>query len=362
VRFYHKFDPIPSIALWKGNYAHSVNWAVMVYDKYASSCSTAHGGCPVSSVDDSSYTVDDLGMDGADPSIVDEYLCTMFSTQAATWVTGCEDAYSSYMSMLNPFPCGQILFHEHLINFLDGNYYGYDTSELLEGDDLSMLSVTKEVFGTDADNGDVVLWTPAGTPEKFNIFELQYVFFHEFETFAKCASDWFATIDSYLIPSIIDMWIQMGFLFTFTYVHSTYGFYPLCTGDFVTPPSLTKMGVFMEGAGPVRVPPNQEFYSFHPDVALEAKEFSKSCRKAAEIKAFCKRPIYNEDRACQIRGLDACDYLALCDPKIEFELSQSDFEGDSFSMECARTMPMPGAPGPPGSGAAIGGKYAGKKP
>jgi hypothetical protein len=315
----------------------------------------------VSTVDSSSYDVDDLGMDGADPSIVDEYLCTMFSTQAATWVTGCEDSYSSYMSMMNPFPCGQIVFHEHLIDMLDGDYYGIDTSKYIDGDDVSMMTVTRDVFGADAANGDVVVWTAAGTPEKFNLFELQYILFHEFETFAKCASDWFATVDSYLIPSIVDMWVQMGFLFTFTYVHSTYGFYPLCTGTFMTSPQISGMAA-LDGTGPMRVGVNTEPDSFWVDAVLEAKEFSKSCSKKADITAFCRRPFYKEDKACKIRGLDMCDYLTMCDPEAEDEIRMMGLS-DDYSMQCQRVLPSAGpaasakggkAPPPPA-------KYEGKR-
>jgi len=38
VRFFHKFDPIPSIGMWHGHFAHSVEHAVMVWDEYSTDC------------------------------------------------------------------------------------------------------------------------------------------------------------------------------------------------------------------------------------------------------------------------------------------------------------------------------------
>jgi hypothetical protein len=334
VRFYHKFDPIPSIAMWKGNYAHSVEWAVMVYDKYDSACSIAAGGCPISSVVDSSYEVDDLGFDDADPSVVDEYLCTMFGAQAATWVSSCGDAYSSYMSFLNPFPCGQILFHEHLINFMDGDYYGWDVDKYINGDDTSELSlgtIGKSVFGQSNTGGDIVIYTfPTGTPEKYNIFDLQYVLFHEFETFGKCVADWFATMDLYLVPAIVDMWYSFGAFFTFSYVHSTYGFYPLCTGKFLTAPSGNTIG-----SGLQRTAVGEEPHSFFVDSVYEAKEFSKSCGSKRAVEQFCGRKLYYEERWCMIEGLELCDVEKLCNCEYEMEIREGNgvFSADMCSRD-----------------------------
>merc|ERR1711924_553903 len=52
--------------------------------------------------------------------------------------------------------------------------------------------------------------------------------FNEFEDYEYCITTWFSTIAAYYSTAIIDAPKFMGLLFSFSWIHSVYPFYPLC--------------------------------------------------------------------------------------------------------------------------------------
>jgi hypothetical protein len=341
IRFYHKFDPIPSIAMWKGQYAHSVDWAVAVMDKYDTSCvaNDAHNGCAVSTAtakDD--VTADDIGMDGSNPTAVVDYLCTKFQISSATWPQKCSGHYTSYMSMLNPFPCGQILFMEKWKEFSDGNILGIDTSDFLEGNAYSINELSTATFG--GDKGYFCLHNPDGSPYCMNFYDIANTLFKEFETFSTSAADWFATVDAYVLPSVVDMWFQFGMLFSFSYVHSTYPNYPLCVGSWAdadpSDPDLGSIPAPLSDSSTMK--PVKFGWKSIDFTAYKAKDDAVDACGDAQInlmEQFCSRGYYFESPSCEYCMMDNCLTMLSTFPK---ECCNADLEPetpDDLSVHCS---------------------------
>jgi hypothetical protein len=335
VRFYHKFDPVPSVAMWKGQYAHSVEWAIMVMDKFSTSCggsNAAHDNCAVSTASfksAGSYDIMDMGMGGSNPLAVTDYLCTKNDISTATWPSTCKGGYSSYMTMLNPFPCGQILFMEKWGEFIDGSILGFDTKKFLDGEAYSVNDLTTATFG--GDNGEFCLWNFDGAPFCMNFYDLAYSLFKESETFSTCVADWMATVDAYILSSVVDMWYQFGMLFTFSAVHSSYPYYPLCVGSFVGgSPSALVSGNTPEKFGWASL----DFTAYAAKDAVAASCGSSSVE--AIMDGFCSRRGYKETGACYLCMEAHCDTLATTFPtdccNAEFE---EDIGDDDMSSVCA---------------------------
>jgi hypothetical protein len=212
VRFQHKFDPIPSIAMWKGQYAHQVKHAMLLYDVNDASCNS-NSGCAISGAAlATGKDMKQMGLGGSNPFMIKDYLCDKWKVEPKAMYTQCYDLIAPYMAMLNPWPCGQILFQRVWKE-------EWESSELAK-------------FGA---NGVMdVMWadTGLGTVEQIgaiDLVELQTGIFKKFEDYNNCVSSYEATLGAFIQNAIIDMPDVGAFLFSFSWLHSTYGHYPLCT-------------------------------------------------------------------------------------------------------------------------------------
>jgi hypothetical protein len=305
------------------------------------------------------YDIMDMGMGGSNPLAVTDYLCTKYDVSSATWPSKCKAGYSSYMTMLNPFPCGQILFMEKWDEFIDGTVLGFDTKKFLDGEVYSVNDITTSVFG--GDNGEFCLVNFDGAPFCMNFYDLAYTIFKEAETFSVCVADWMATVDAYVLSSVVDMWYGFGMMFTFSYVHSTYPYYPLCVGSFSDAtsslPDVGTTGVsLISGQMPVKF--GWGALDFTSYAAKDAK--ANACDSTSvqdTIDDFCSRAGYAETGACYMCMESNCDSIALgsfptecCNAEFEAEIGD-----DDMSSECSSVSGY----GEFGSGSGSGYAYGG---
>jgi hypothetical protein len=193
VRFYHKFDPIPSIMLWGGQYAHVASFGMMLGDYSIDTCASVTG-CLISSAEKSD-TADywDYRLRGTNPFLITDYLCTEDSVQATSMYTSCESGLSSYMTMMQPMPCAQIPLMKY-----------WQKHDNLLTPDFSFKNMV------------------------LDFADLKYSMLVIYEDYMDCVGDWYTTFSTYWDKAIIEMPWSGGLAFTFTYVHATYGLYPLC--------------------------------------------------------------------------------------------------------------------------------------
>jgi hypothetical protein len=193
VRFFHKFDPIPSIGMWHGKFAHSVEHAVMVWDEYDTGCDSNVIACEITA-NPAFVEYGSNANDWLDPKGIKRFTCDAHDVSPYAVATGCTDAYSSYFSLLNPWPCGQILTQSYAESLPEGGLNDALAAE------VKFLDL-KLYLGT---------------------------YFVAFEDYDDCMEAWFAVIYSQYPTAMIDMPISLGLIFTFSYTHSSYGLYPLC--------------------------------------------------------------------------------------------------------------------------------------
>jgi hypothetical protein len=209
VRFFHKFDPVPSQAMWKGQFAHGVEHAMMLWDAPTASC-TDITGCAISAISLTSTGEDsDYGLDGTDPNNIVDYLCDKWGVEPKAMYTSCYDEITSYMSVMNPWPCGEITFHRM-------SKEEFTTAELqtISQDGVQELYHNDEMVGA------------------LDLVQLSETMFLAFEDYVDCVETWESTFATYVGFFIADVPVAAPIaplLFTFAWVHSTYPNYPLCT-------------------------------------------------------------------------------------------------------------------------------------
>lgn len=210
IRFFHKFDPVPSQAMWKGQYAHGTEFAIMLYDMPDASCDS-DVSCAISSGSLGDTDEKMLGFGGSDPYMVKDYLCDKWAVGAKAYPTSCYDGITSYMSLLNPWPCGEIIFYRVWKE-------EWDTSSLMK---IGNNDGTVHVMSGDGSMAAAL-----------DFVMLQETMFLKFEEYVDCVEGYEATIGAYYQNAVVDF-PEIGgiafMLFTFTWVHSTYALYPLCT-------------------------------------------------------------------------------------------------------------------------------------
>jgi hypothetical protein len=194
VRFWHKFDPVPSIAVTVAQYQHEVHHSWMLWEMQDTNCETdpANFVCSLTTggAAEASYT----DKKGASFSIeqFSSYLCEGYKVTPVSRYSPCWMQESSYMTIANPLPCGQGLL-QRFIEKIDPTYLDP--------------------------------WTIMGA----NMGDIQEHLFNEFEEFPFCVESWIAQLVTYWQTAAVALPKYMGFIFTFSWTHSTYGFYPLCT-------------------------------------------------------------------------------------------------------------------------------------
>jgi len=284
IRFIHKFDPVASLTAWNGQYGHAVENTIMVMDAVDTGCSTGYNtGCDISGATlQTGKGYADLGLDGTNPDNVKVWMCTKHSVKPCTWWSKCTDYYTSYQSGGTQNPCAQLQFQRQLELFAQSE----------EGQEA--YSDIKQHFGGTEQAGLMQHdWSGDGLTSVWKK-QMIYNLFKEHEGFAACASDWYATTAAWLNAAMVDatgiMWAITPFMFGFTWVHSTYGFYPLCANR--------------DGNG--------DFTNFCAD--KHDPNWLHSCTQdqLTALSTFCIRPGYIDEGHCYARGIDnSC--MAICD-------------------------------------------------
>jgi hypothetical protein len=67
-----------------------------------------------------------------------------------------------------------------------------------------------------------------GITTYYDLEVLEHTLFTQWEEYNFCVQDWLATLDAAYSNAVVDLPLSMGIMFTFTYLHSAYGTYPLC--------------------------------------------------------------------------------------------------------------------------------------
>jgi hypothetical protein len=198
VRFFHKFDPVPSIgsiASGSSDFEHNTEYAAMVFDNPSASCDFAALNSCAISVDESDAF--DYGTGGESNLInaysIKEYMCYRHGATPMTIMTKCIDKITSYQTFLHPYPCAMLITQKLELPYEEFMAKGMD-------------------------------------PDKLQI-DLGY-FLVAYEDFTTCSVSWFGTVLSSM-PSAVysgdaDEVAIMALAFTFAWTHSAYALYPLC--------------------------------------------------------------------------------------------------------------------------------------
>jgi hypothetical protein len=232
VRFFHKFDPVPSMMMFGLSYRHELENAVVLWDAYDPSCSSYTPGCDLSSKDlKSGADIKDLGLKGTNPDLVKDWICTKTKAVPLTYATKCEDELTSYFTLLNPFPCGYVLLKTYLNTFtstqlIDGTVDQIDT----EGDlrdcagglytEAGCIGGLKWLAGEDA--------TVMYNGMDYDILAFYGEFFKLIDDFETCTSNWVTSIYAHMGAAVGDNPNFGAMVFTFAWIHSAYAMYPLC--------------------------------------------------------------------------------------------------------------------------------------
>jgi hypothetical protein len=192
VRFFHKFDPVPSIGMWGGSFQHAIVNPIMVWETPSSDCSLQDfdASCKINADDSKTYM-------GADVDGIVSYLCDAHGMETNMLPLSCYDYVSSYFSILNPWPCGQIAYTAFM-QLLQDSTYAWLTGHSEDSAEVAGFETYKQ-----------------------NIFTA-------YEGMFSCSFAWWMTVDAYWGQAYLDHMEGNGILFTFTWVHSTYPNYPLC--------------------------------------------------------------------------------------------------------------------------------------
>jgi hypothetical protein len=217
--------------------------------------------------------------------------------------------------------------------FIEGSVLGFDTKKFLDGEAYSVNDLTTATFG--GDNGEFCLWNFDGAPFCMNFYSLANSLFKEHETFSTCVADWFATVDAYIISSVVDIWYSFGMLFTFSYVHSTYPYYPLCVGSIDSSGVTGSYDSAISGDTPEKFGWAGLDFTTYAAKDAAAEKCSISAVESL-VDQFCSRPGYSETAACYLCMESYCDTIATTFPvaccNAEFEEEIGD---DDMSSECA---------------------------
>jgi hypothetical protein len=190
VRFFHKFDPIPSDLLWGSQWVHATETAYLLSDS---------AGCKFSpsSASSAGYNYN-AAMYMPTLSDIYTFVCADYDVSQSSQLFGGKSGatYYSYFSFFNPFPCADVII----------------------GETYKILDASLEWYG----------------PKPFVTFE----------SMGECTSSFTATVDAYFSTFVgMFMWdsrvidledeadaVQLATYFGnfgLSYVHSTYPYYVL---------------------------------------------------------------------------------------------------------------------------------------
>jgi hypothetical protein len=184
LRIFHKFDPVSSSLMWGGQYRHTAETAMMVYDYWTGSCMNGKSGC------ETGYRAAD---NKGHQSDFGKWMCGESEYTPSSVYSSCEQNEFSYANLVNPFPCSEVMI-AYTYLYLDSKGHT---------------------------GGMKAPWIPS-------------------ETFATCSASYIATVDIYaeyflasdLSGILGDMDAGEAIFFYLSWgllwVHNTYSAYPLC--------------------------------------------------------------------------------------------------------------------------------------
>merc|ERR1711968_346899 len=116
IRFFHKFDPVPSALLYKNSWEHKTEEALLLFDMPMSACYNPETpscamttGAPYNTrsyVPWSFRWETNMGVDS-----LHNFLCDSYDVKASGYLLSGKksETYFSYMNMFNPMPCAEVL-------------------------------------------------------------------------------------------------------------------------------------------------------------------------------------------------------------------------------------------------------------
>jgi hypothetical protein len=234
VRFQHKFDPIPSMSFMNGIYKHGVENAIFLWEGYDASCTSYDPSCSLSSKSLKSGVTDytKLGLKGTNPEMIEDWVCSKAAAVPLAYATKCEDQLTSYMTMMNPFPCGYITLKKYTASFtkgqiLDGTVDHIDTVGDIRDSIGGVGETPGPMIGAKWFGGPTVMVNDI----EYDVYMYLENYFKILEDFDTCVSDWVSTLYVHS-PSATASSGELGLLlFTFTWVHSSYAMFPLCVTE-----------------------------------------------------------------------------------------------------------------------------------
>jgi hypothetical protein len=187
-------------------FVHNVEHNMMLWDTAKPSCSDITSCAITSGALKTGKDTSDLGLEGSNPYMIKDYLCDKWDVEAKVLYTSCYDDINSYMNLFTPWPCAEIIMNRLW-------------DEEWENSQLPKIG----------DNGVVTINYEDGV---FAKVDFKDTYFKKFEEYIDCVEHWDATFKTYITQGIMDL-PEAGamhmFLIGFTWIHSTYGSYPLCT-------------------------------------------------------------------------------------------------------------------------------------
>lgn len=247
VRFVHKFDPVPSVLFTGLDYAHAVENTIFLWDVYDASCDSNYdaSACAISSKSlDSGEDVKKLGLKGTNPEKIKEWVCSKTKATPISYATTCEQEMTSYMTILNPFPCGFVLAKSYVTSFTasqlaEGTLDHEDTEQdLIDCMGTASASEAGCLVGYKYITGSADKDTVQFGDMEYDMQAFYKKFFVAIDDFDTCLSDWTTTVYAHMGAAVAADPASMGMTFTFSWVHSAYPMYPLCvdvstTGEIV---------------------------------------------------------------------------------------------------------------------------------
>jgi hypothetical protein len=268
----------------------------------------------------------------SNPYMAKEWLCTNLNVEASVWISACDNQYSSYMTMLNPDPCSQISLMRRYRDFMQGDSI---VNDILGVDQEDVNKFTQAFMG--GHRGFVSICSIDGEMncEFISLYALQFALWEEIETIGLCYQDCVATMESYVTPAVVDLWYSFGFLFTFSMVHSTYGFYPLCVGENAGRPSATN-GITDQ--------PDSYFGAIYSsnNNPYTGRELQCSNAQMTNLYNFCSRGEYAYWGGCVQCGIANTETAAdgsqqICQPCCMAHMGWEQGLNDAWSAGCAAT-------------------------
>jgi hypothetical protein len=240
VRFAHKFDPIPSIMFTGVMYQHQVENAILLWDVYDGSCASNYDAsdCAISAKSlDSGEDYKMLGLKGTNPEKIKEWVCSKTKATPISYATTCDQELTSYMTLLNPFPCGMVLAKTYSLSFTASQLASGTVDQAdTEGDFKECIEdsggVRRKLAGCIAGYKwltgkatDSTIWYDGVEYDVLTYYDKYFKLIDDYDT---CVSDWVTSIYAHLGAGIAENPDSYGLMFTFTWIHSTYSMYPLC--------------------------------------------------------------------------------------------------------------------------------------